>query len=142
MKRSRHHHEAWWALVIQGVGIVVVTPLAWGVRDGFVAVSLLLGGLACLAPNIYLYRRLFKHRGARNAYKMVNALYWGEALKFAFVAVFFATIAIGIQNQHVSFVRPLYLFVGFFYAQLIFWVGPLVYGFYLHPKRSALNEYD
>ena len=122
MKNKNPQNEAWWALVIQGVGLVVLAPLAWVIKDKFVAGSLIMGGAACLLPNVYLYRRVFKYFGARNAHKMLKSLYWGEVVKLIFTGVIF-----GISLT-VDWIKPLYLFMGFLYAQVVFWLAPIIWG--------------
>ncbi|HET9843630.1 MAG TPA: ATP synthase subunit I, partial [Gammaproteobacteria bacterium] len=93
MKKNRPHNEAWWALVIQGVSLILLTPIVWFVKDEFVAGSMLLGGLACLIPNVCLYANVFRYFGAQHAHKMVRALYFGELVKLFLTAGIFAFLA-------------------------------------------------
>lgn len=123
MKKNIPHNEAWWALVVQGVGLIVAAPLAWFLKDKYVAGSLLIGGSACLLPNIYLYHRVFRHFGAKNAHKMIKALYLGEVVKLILTGLLFA---VGLS---IVWIKPLYLFVGYLFAQIIFWVAPVAWGF-------------
>lgn len=122
MKKNIPHNEAWWALVVQGVGLMVIAPLAWFLKDKFVAGSFLFGGSACLIPNVYLYHRVFRHFGASNARKMIKALYLGEVVKLVLTGLMFGLCLT------ISWVKPLYLFVGYMFAQGIFWVAPFIWG--------------
>jgi ATP synthase protein I len=122
MKKKTPHNEAWWALVVQGVGLILIAPLAWFLKDKFVAGSFLFGGAACLVPNIYLYHRVFRHFGAQSAHRMVKALYLGEMVKLLLTGAIFAL------SLTITWIRPLYLFIGYLIAQGIFWVAPLIWG--------------
>ncbi len=123
MKKKFPHNEAWWALVVQGVGLMIAAPLAWLLKDKFVSGSILLGGSACILPNIYLYHRVFRHFGAQSAHKMLKALYLGEVVKLLLTATIFAL------SLTQAWIKPLFLFIGYLFAQGIFWVAPLFWGF-------------
>lgn len=135
MKNKHPHNEAWWALVVQGVGLLFVAPFAWFLKDKFAAGSLLFGGSACLIPNIYLYHRVFRHFGAQNAHKMVKALYFGEVVKLILTGVIFGL------SLTIAWIKPLFLFMGYLFAQVIFWVAPLMWSVRKQNKEVRKN-YD
>lgn len=66
------------------------------------------GGVACILPNMFLVNRLFAHRGARQAKKIVTAFYVGEAGKLILTAML-TGLVLHRSPDH----------VGFFFAGLI-----------------------
>ena len=53
MKKNIPHNEAWWALVVQGVGLILAAPLAWFLKDMFVAGSAIFGAKNDSDANVY-----------------------------------------------------------------------------------------
>jgi ATP synthase protein I len=115
-------NDALWAIVTQLLIIVIFSTLIgmkWGRKASG---SFGIGGLICMLPNIYLYKRVFAHFGAHAAQKIVKALYWGEAVKILFTAVGF------VGALFIPWLLPLWLFVGYIATQGGFWVAPIVLG--------------
>ena len=90
-----------------------------------VALSVLLGGLICLMPNLYMARKLTSHRTADPS-KLMSTFYAAEFGKIFITMALFAVVFI---TQH--WVQPLALLVGFGLAQVAQWVAPL-----LEPDKS------
>lgn len=122
MMHLNPHNEARWTLVIQGMGLVVLFPLAWIIKDFAVACSFLYGCATCLIPNFLFYRRVFRTIGAQSARKIVNAFYFGEALKLILTASLF------VIGFHLKGLKPEYILIGFIAIQLLFWMGPITWG--------------
>ncbi len=117
------HRDALWALVTQAVVVFIGTPVVWLCWQPQAAGSLVLGGLVCLLPNIYLYRKAFSHFGARQAKQILKDLFWGKAVKIVLTAVLF------IGALLISWALPLWVFIGFILAQVGFWLAPIYLGF-------------
>lgn len=106
-------------LIAQFITCLVMTVLA--MASGIVqAYSAGLGGLVCLIPNAYFAVRVFQHRGARAAQKIVRSFYAGEAGKLALTALLFAGIFVLVKP-----LSPGWLFAAFVVVQAIGWVTPL-----------------
>jgi len=84
------------------------------------ALSVLLGGLICLIPNLYLARKLTAHRSA-DANKLMSTMYAAEFGKIFITMALFAVVFITQK-----WVQPLILLVGFGIAQLVHWLVPLL----------------
>lgn len=126
MKYSFKHKDALWALISQAILIFSLSPIVWYFWHLREAMSLLVGGFVCLAPNIYLYRRVFAFYGAHASQQIVKALYWGEAVKIILTALFF------IGALLIPWGLPLWIFIGYLLAQIGFWLGPI----YLSLKKN------
>jgi ATP synthase protein I len=122
MKRHFYRNEALWSLITQFCVPIIAFPLVWMCGSLAMAGSFAIGSLICVLPNIYLYRRTFAHQGARKAKKIVKAFYWGEVVKLLITGLGFA------GALFISWLHPLWLFVGYIATQLGFWLGPLVLG--------------
>lgn len=120
-------------LIAQLVMCVVITVVAFLLGDtpadteGFAGrvgsvegYSAGLGGLVCLIPNAYFAIRVFQHRGARSAQKIVRSFYAGEAGKLALTAVLFAAVFVWVKP-----LSPGWLFAAFVLVQATGWVTPL-----------------
>lgn len=118
MKRPLSHNDALWAIITQLLALIIFSPWVWIFWCAQPAQSFVIGGLICILPNIYLYRRVFAYSGAQ-ALRIVKALYWGEAVKIILTAGFFAS---ALPQQ---WILPLWLFVGYLVAQGGFWLGPI-----------------
>ena len=84
------------------------------------AVSALLGGLICIAPNLYLAAKLTAKRSADPG-QLTNTLYMAEAGKLVITAALFALV---FATQ--EWVHPVALLAGFGIAQLTHWLTPVV----------------
>jgi len=120
MKRTKYQNEALWTVLVQFPLVIVLSPLIGILQGALPAASYVAGGLICVLPNFYLYRRVFSHQGAKEAKKIFKSLYWGEAIKIVLTAVGFL---LAITTE---WVLPLWLFMGYITAQLSFALTPLV----------------
>lgn len=85
------------------------------------AASAALGGTACLLPQAWFaWRVLVVGRGG-DAGRMLRALYWGEAVKLALIAV----LLIAIFRTWPA-VPPVPLVLGFIAVQAVHWFTPLL----------------
>jgi len=132
MKRNLLHNDALVSILTQIVVIIILSLLVWLRWERQSAGSFAVGGLICVLPNIYLYRRVFAHFGAHAAKNIVKAFYWGEAVKLVLTAVGFG-LALTIP-----WMRPLWLFVGYIVAQGGFWLAPIVLG--LKRQNKNINQ--
>lgn len=130
MRHQFKHKDALSALISQALVIIILFPVVWLFWQAVAAFSMLLGGLVCLLPNIYLYRRVFAFFGATNAKLIVKALYWGETIKIILTALFFVGALL------VGWSEPLWIFIGYVLAQLSFWIGPII----LNLKKANINK--
>ncbi len=83
--------------------------------------SMALGGLTCVAPNLYFANKFFKESGALAVNTIVNSFYTAEALKLILTGLLF-----WIVFKYLD-VRPAPYFVGYILAHLAFWLGPIVF---------------
>lgn len=82
--------------------IVGFCLLCWG---GKAAYSSLLGSMIYLLPSLYFALKLFKHSGAQQVRKIVQAFYVGEAVKLAVSMVLFSLVFIFVPiNAKVFFI--------------------------------------
>lgn len=79
------------------------------------------GGLVCILPTLYMYKRVFYYTGAKNAKKIVNSMYIGQAMKFVLTAALFFFFI------KVKWIIPEALFLGFFITQLSCWLVPFLW---------------
>ena len=97
-----------------------ITALAFLSQGAIDALSVLLAGLICLIPNLYLARKLTAHRSA-DANKLMSTMYAAEFGKIFITMALFAVVFITQK-----WVQPLILLVGFGIAQLVHWLVPLL----------------
>ena len=83
--------------------------------------SAALGGAVCIIPTLYFSRKLFKHRGARQAKKIVRAFYAGEAIKIALSIVLFSLVFMTVT------IDPLAFFITFIVVQCMHWFAPWLF---------------
>jgi len=118
-------NEAAWCGVkrLLSLQIVVTVCLSFGyLFDSFRAsYSAVLGGVVCILPTLYFATKIFKHAGARAAPKIIQALYWGEAVKIILSVGLFALIFLTVKLSASAF------FVTFVVVQLSFWVAPWLF---------------
>jgi ATP synthase protein I len=127
----RNNNDAYRIVMTQLFAVVVLFPFVQSFWDRETAVSVTLGGLVCVLPNLFLYRSMFTHFGAQAAKKIIKGFYWGELGKIALTTVLFS-IALNAPG-----VLPGSLLVGFVIAQLFFWLAPVVV-IYVLPRVKAL----
>ncbi len=82
--------------------------------------SALLGGFINLLPNACFASIVFRYQGARDAKKIVNSLYKGEAVKILLTLLLFAVVFSTVV------VNPLVLFLTFIVSQMVVWFAPLI----------------
>lgn len=123
MKRIHYRNEALFAILVQFPFVIILSPLVGILQGTLSTASYIVGGLICVLPNFYLYRRVFSHQGARAAKKIFKSLYWGEMVKVALTALGFGC---AIMTQ---WVHPLWLFLGYITAQMSFAITPLLMSF-------------
>lgn len=92
--------------------------LVWG---GQQAISVLLGGLICLAGNVVFIWRFFRRGNSQSARDLLNDAYLGAFSKMLLTTVMFI-IVLSIFKE----VEILLLFVGFIGAQSVNWFAPLL----------------
>ena len=97
--------------------ISVVGAIIWGSQVG---ISALLGGLINLLPNACFASIVFRYQGAKDAKKIVNSLYKGEAIKIVLTLLLFAAVFSTVV------VNPLVLFLTFIVSQMVVWFAPLI----------------
>lgn len=124
MSRRYFQNEALIAIAVQFLVVLILLPLLglkWG---GQAMLSFFSGGMICVLPNIYLYRRVFSHFGAQAAKRIFKSLYLGEFVKVLITGAGFAG---ALSNE---WILPSWLFIGYIAAQLGFWLAPIATGLY------------
>lgn len=107
-------------ILMQLVIAVLVSLLIW-LLSGFKAgCSAAAGGMICIVTNALFAAKLFSYSGARDARAIVNAFYFGEALKLILTALLFAAVFYSGE------VAALPLFLGFIATQFGNWLAPLM----------------
>ena len=103
------------------LAVLLVLGLAafyfFSIRAGL---SVLLGGLVGLIPNILFAKRLFKYQGAHAAKRIVNAFYQAEAIKIVISVLLFAFIFLWVKIDHIAF------FLGYIVILVSHWFSPFV----------------
>ncbi|MCC5792800.1 MAG: ATP synthase subunit I [Legionellaceae bacterium] len=103
------------------VGVsLFISLLMWLLVSNIAAKSALLAGVVCVIPNGLFAWKLFSHRGARSAKKIVNSFYQGEALKLLVAALLFVLVFMFAD------VQPLVFFLSFIVVQMSIWFAPLL----------------
>lgn len=102
------------------LAVTLIASLAFGWLDGNQGfISAMLGGLVNIIPGIVFSVKLFKHKGAKHARKILNAFYVGEAYKLMLSAVLFAIVFANYKVNALAF------FISFIVAQSIYWFAPV-----------------
>ncbi|MDZ7788293.1 MAG: ATP synthase subunit I [Halofilum sp. (in: g-proteobacteria)] len=107
-------------LVAQAGMAAVAVAVAWLAVDQTAAVAAMLGGLTCLVPQVWFAWRVFAADPAEPA-SMVRALYRGEGIKLATIALAFVAIFRAWPE-----VPPLPLILAFIAVQTVHWFAPLL----------------
>ena len=102
-----------------GIGLVAV-GIAWFAGGRPAAMAAALGGLTCLLPQVWFAWRVFAADPAKPT-AMLGALYLGEGLKLASIAVAFMAI-FRVWPE----VPPLPLILAFIAVQTVHWFAPLL----------------
>lgn len=108
-------------ILVQAVGLALVSLSVSVFATPHMAVSILLGGTCCLLPTFYFAYQLFRHASARAAYQAVQTLYVGELVKLVFTGCLCIFVFKFIP------INPLAFFVGFLATQFMFWCAPAIY---------------
>ena len=102
--------------------LAVTSVMSLVFSSGWVSVySAWLGGAVCILPMLYFSRKLFKHRGARQANKIVKSFYVGEAIKIALSVALFALVFLTVVIDPVAF------FTTFIVVQCMHWFAPWLF---------------
>lgn len=78
--------------------------------------SLLIGGMIHIIPHAYFTRWAFRYQGARQAPKILRAIYWGETGKVLLTVVLF-----GFTFNYVESVQLPALFLGYGAMVIVQW---------------------
>lgn len=109
-------------LIAAQAGVLAAAGTLAGALGGRpAALSALLGGTACLLPQAWFAWRVLGAGHEGDAGRMLRALYWGEAVKLALVAV----LLIAIFRAWPA-VPPVPLVLGFIAVQTVHWFAPLL----------------
>ncbi len=95
--------------------------IAWGALGVSDARSVLLGGMICLLPNVFLATRLFVAGRSGDARRVLRAAWLGEIGKLLLTAVMFAWVFVNVQPLNAGL-----LFGAFIAAQSVVLVGLLL----------------
>jgi len=109
--------KAYHIVFLQLAGVVVLACLALILRDERSSLSVLLGGLAYVIPNLVFVWRVFRFVGAQQMTLFVAAFFFGEAMKLVLSAILFLII---VKNLPVSLLSVL---VGYIGAIASFWIA-------------------
>lgn len=120
--------QAFLALVLQGILLVVVSLGLWNISYQY-AYSFLLGGSISFLANGYFIYRFFRISGANALAKILANFVWGEFFKLLLIAALFLLIV-----RSVSIV-PLVFLLGFIVAQLAFCLLTFVTFTFLGAKK-------
>ncbi len=90
-------------VVILAVFSIVLLGIDWRL-----SASAAIGGMIQILPQVWFTRQAFRYMGARQALKIVSAMYRGESGKLLLTAALFATVF-----KLVTWVQPVVLFVSF-----------------------------
>jgi len=122
---SNIYQEASWIMVIQAISLVLILPIAWCLWAKEIAGSLILGGGICFLPNLFLYKSMFKYKGAAQAKRIVQAFYIGEFFKIILTMLLFVFVL-----SYMSWVYMPCVFLGYIVLQLIFVATPVVWSIF------------
>lgn len=113
-------HLAYRIIVIQVLIILATGLLVLSIQDIQKAYSVLLGGGACVLPNLYFAHRFLYPSMTRSPRRILSAFFQGEVIKFGLTVLLFWLM---MRYLSVSFLS---LFIGYFSAQAGFWAAPLL----------------
>lgn len=133
MSHPASRNDAFWSVITQLFAFIIFFFPLWMVWNLRTAASFAVGGVICVLPNIYLYRRVFRYFGARQAKQIVKALYSGETTKFLL------TIAGFTAALFIPWLLPSWMFAGYMVAQFGFWLGPWILAYRQSKKNIQKN---
>jgi ATP synthase protein I len=107
-------------VALQALVVIVFAGIVFSLHAFQAAYSVLWGGMICVLANLYFARKLFASTGALAANKILQAFYWGEAVKLTLTLFLFF---IGFKFGSVI---PLMLLMGYIVAQISFWLASLM----------------
>lgn len=99
--------------------VVIVIALYWWIQGATEGLSALLGGAACVLPNLYFAWYLFSITRSRAAKRIIINFFLGELIKLVLSSVLVILIIVFIPVSIVPFI------VGFVGAQFGFLFAPL-----------------
>lgn len=103
---------------IQICVLLCVSAISWFFAGNVAGYSALLGAWVCLCSGWLFATIFFKHHGAKNAKKILNAFYMGEVFKLLLTGACFAVIFASIE------VKGLHFFGGYITTQMTYWFAP------------------
>lgn len=113
-------HLAYRIIVIQVLAVLAVGFFVFSIQGIQNAYSILLGGAACILPNLYFAHRFLYPNVARSYKRILISFFQGEIIKFGLTILLFWLM---MRYLSVSFLS---LFIGYFSAQVGFWIAPLL----------------
>lgn len=100
--------------------VALLISLGWLLVGAKAALSVWIGALTCIIPNVYFIQRFFHSVRFREPKKIVRVFYWGELIKLALTAVL---IALALLKLPVNIAPFLMGVVG---VQLGLWLTPFL----------------
>jgi F0F1-type ATP synthase assembly protein I len=131
MNKYRTHHEAFWALVAQGIGFVTGLLILLVSLERANALSFGLGFLVCLLPNFVFYVLFFRYQGAQHLITIKNRFYLGEMVKLFLTAGMFALV------WQIAWIGPVWVFCGYGVGLLCFFLPPIGINFIQITKADS-----
>lgn len=113
--------QAYRIVFLQLAGVIVLACLALILRDTRSSLSVLLGGLAYVIPNLIFVWRVFRFTGAKQMTLFIAAFFLGEAIKLVLSAILFLMI---VKYLPVSLLSVL---IGYIGAIVSFWIACIGY---------------
>jgi len=98
-------------LAILMVATLITLPI-----DVTLSSSLMIGGIIYVLPHAYFTRWAFRYQGARQAPKILRAIYWGETGKLLLTLVLF-----GLTFKYVEELNLPALFLGYGAMVIVQW---------------------
>lgn len=121
MKNQRGFQGARRLFFVQASLIIACALFMWALIDAVFASSFFWGGAVFVLPQMFFAWMLFKDQRARFSRAILMRVYKGEAFKLLLSAFLFACV---FRFGHVE---PLMFFMGYFLAQVLFWLAPLFF---------------
>lgn len=109
-----------WILAVQWAVTLCAGAVLFAVKREW-ALSVLLGGLICVLPNMFFARQLFARRRSVQLQGLVWSAFGVEIVKIFLTLILFAVVFIQYKEVH-----PLALLVAYFTTYSCNWVVPLI----------------
>jgi len=106
--------------VVQAIVVIAIAIGFFFYQGRFFAISVIVGGVLCVLPNLLFARWWFAYYSASATARLVKVFYLGELAKLCSIGVLFLLV---IKFLSVSLLGCL---IGFICAQIAFWVASLV----------------